>query len=60
MGGKDQDGQRTDTIESYNCLENTWKKCDNLILKKPRSGFAAVSIKYLNKVYLIGGNDGRV
>ena len=29
-------------------------------LRKPRSGFAAVSLKYENKIYIIGGNDGRV
>jgi influenza virus NS1A-binding protein len=29
-------------------------------LRKPRSGFAAISMKNENKIYIIGGNDGRV
>jgi N-acetylneuraminic acid mutarotase len=29
-------------------------------LRKPRSGFAAVGLKNESKIYVIGGNDGRV
>ena len=29
-------------------------------LRKPRSGFAAVYLRSENKIYIIGGNDGRV
>lgn len=29
-------------------------------LRKPRSGFAAVTLKNDNKIFIIGGNDGRV
>ena len=33
---------------------------ENLKLRKPRSGFAAITVKQENKIYVIGGNDGRV
>ena len=59
FGGKDQDGQRTDAIEVYNCESNTWTNAE-FKMRKPRSGFAAVTLKNENKIYVIGGNDGRV
>jgi len=43
----------------FNCADNAWRLAD-FKLRKPRSGFAAVSLKHENKIYIIGGNDGRV
>jgi N-acetylneuraminic acid mutarotase len=60
MGGKDSDGNRLAAIETYNCIENKWSLSNDLKLRKPRSGFAAVALKNENKIYVIGGNDGRV
>lgn len=31
-----------------------------LKLRKARSGFSAITMKNENKIYIIGGNDGRV
>lgn len=64
MGGKDHEGLRTDSIEVYKCRENKWRATgaveDQLRMRKPRSGFAAILIKEESKVMVIGGNDGRV
>lgn len=45
LGGKDQEGQRTDTIETYNCYDNIWQVIPDVKLRKPRSGFAAISMR---------------
>ena len=60
LGGKDQEGSRTDAIEMYNCFDNTWKSVPDLKLRKPRSGFASVFLRHEQKILVIGGNDGRV
>jgi hypothetical protein len=60
LGGKDQEGHRTDSIEMYNCYDNIWSVIPDVKLRKPRSGFAAISLRHENKVFIIGGNDGRV
>ena len=44
----------------FNCYDNSWTLMNDLKLRKPRSGFAAVSLKSENKIMIIGGNDGRV
>lgn len=59
IGGKDPDGQRTDSIEVFDCSLNLWRQAD-FRLRKPRSGFALVQLKNEEKLIIIGGNDGRV
>lgn len=41
-------------------MEDKWSVIPEIKLRKPRSGFAAVTLKSENKVFIIGGNDGRV
>eukprot|EP00347_Sterkiella_histriomuscorum_P003080 403365667 len=60
LGGKDHEGNRLQAIESYNCVENKWNLYPDVKLRKPRSGFAAISLRNEYKIYIIGGNDGRV
>ena len=56
MGGKLESGKRTDMIHEYDPKTNTiWEFAH---LPRPMSGFAAVCIN--NKVYIIGGNDGKI
>jgi len=45
MGGKDQEGQRTDSIEVYNCSENKWAT-SAFKLRRARSGFAVAHLKH--------------
>lgn len=56
MGGKTSDGKRTDLIQEYN--PKTHKLRTFAHLTRPMSGFAAVCVA--NKVYVIGGNDGKI
>jgi N-acetylneuraminic acid mutarotase len=44
----------------FNCIDGSWKLLNDVKLRKPRSGFAAISLRYENKILIIGGNDGRV
>ena len=67
LGGKNPEGQRTDSIEIYNCQEDRWTKASALEdpdtvlrMRKPRSGFAAIMIRDEEAVMVIGGNDSRV
>ncbi len=50
MGGKDHEGQRTDSIEVFSCNDNQWIKgeqigCNHLKMRKPRSGFAVINLR---------------
>lgn len=56
MGGKTSDGKRTDLIQEYDPATNKLKTFAHLT--RPMSGFAAVCV--VNKVYVIGGNDGKI
>lgn len=56
IGGKMGTGKRTDQIYEYD--PNTNNIREFIKLPKPVSGFAAVCIS--NKVYIIGGNDGKI
>ncbi|CAI2375158.1 unnamed protein product [Moneuplotes crassus] len=56
MGGKTSDGKRTDLIQEYNPKTN--KLQDFGRLPKPMSGFSALCM--VNKIYIIGGNDGKI
>lgn len=56
MGGKTSDGKRTDLIQEYSPLTNKLKVFAHL--SRPMSGFAAICV--VNKVYVIGGNDGKI
>jgi len=55
LGGKDPEGQRTDSVEVFD--GQRWRPAD-FKLRKPRSGFALVQLE--EKLVVIGGNDGRV
>lgn len=57
LGGKEGDGNRTANIEIFNYMKGSWEQGPKM--PKPRSGFAAVSYKN-ERVYIMGGNDGRV
>ena len=56
MGGKLGNGKRTDFVHEYDPKTNALKEFTRL--PKPLSGFAAVSTG--NKIYIIGGNDGKI
>ena len=56
MGGKMGNGKRTDLIQEYDPKTNLLKEFARL--PKPISGFASVSTG--NKIYIIGGNDGKI
>lgn len=58
LGGKDADGERTDSIQVYNCQGGQWSIQSDLTLGTAKSGFAAVS--YKDKIIVMGGNDGKV
>ena len=59
LGGKDAEGNRTCSIEIFNYGKGSFDYQSQIKMKKPRSGFSAVSYKN-ERIYVIGGNDGRV
>ena len=44
LGGKLHNNQRTDTVEEYDVLNDTWTVCD-FSLPTPRSGFSSCLMK---------------
>jgi hypothetical protein len=56
LGGKTSDSKRTDLIEEYDPKTNKIKEFGHL--SSPMSGFAAIWVA--DKVYVIGGNDGKI
>lgn len=56
IGGKLANGKRTDQIYEFDPKTNSFTEFANL--PKPTSGLAAVCTG--NKVYIVGGNDGKI
>ena len=58
IGGKLQDGSRTDMIESYNVQDDSWN-IEDFNLPKPWSGFSCCILNE-SLIFIVGGNDGSV
>ena len=56
LGGKTDNGERSDLVEEFDPVSGVMTEIARM--PKPLSGFAAVEA--FNRLYVIGGNDGRV
>lgn len=56
LGGKLNDGTRTDIVETYDVETDSWAQ-DSFVLPRPRSGFSSCILNE-DLVFVIGGNDG--